>query len=153
MTLQLIEKITSNSCQWSNDRASHKRPLEVHEVDGITMVNVKLDALTKQLERLDMNVVLTSSCEMCDGDHASYGCQLGIYYALEPLNEQLNFLNYNQKGQDNPYSNTYNTSWREPHPNFTRSNETNTSNTNQNFRQPSPKFQARNINPQPLHHH
>ncbi|XP_044468620.1 uncharacterized protein LOC123198100 [Mangifera indica] len=151
MALHLIEEMASNSCRWPNDRASQRRHLGVHEVDGITMVNAKLDALTKKLERLDMKVVRTSSCENCGGDHASFECQMGTHYAHELTNEQVNFLNYNQRGQGNPYSNTYNPGWRN-HPNFAWSNQANTSNPNQNFKQPPPGFQARNTNPQPLHH-
>ncbi|XP_044467736.1 uncharacterized protein LOC123197479 [Mangifera indica] len=115
------------------------------------MVNAKLDALTKKFERLDMKVVRTSSCENCGGDHANFEYQMGTHYAHEPTNEQVNFLNYNQRRQGNPYSNTYNPGWRN-HPNFAWSNQANTSNPNQNFRQPPPRFQARNTNPQPLHH-
>ncbi|XP_044489283.1 uncharacterized protein LOC123213766 [Mangifera indica] len=88
MALHLIEEMASNSCRWPNDRASQKRHLGVHEVDGITMVNAKLDALTKKLERLDIKVVRTSSCENCGGDHTSFVCQMGTHYAHEPTNEQ-----------------------------------------------------------------
>lgn len=71
---QLVEEMTSNSIWWSNKRVNRTLALGVHEVDRISIVNVKLDVLAKRLESLDMKVVLTLTCDICGGGHSKYEC-------------------------------------------------------------------------------
>lgn len=62
--LQLIERMATNSLLWYNDTTPRKS-LRIYETDGITMVNVKLNVLTKKLERMDMKTVgIIIQCEI-----------------------------------------------------------------------------------------
>lgn len=85
--------------QWCNGMFIHRKPLGVLKVDKITVVNVKLDVLAKNLERLDMKTASTPSYKMYGRGYASYECKLGNDYAYEPTNEKVNILNYNQRGR------------------------------------------------------
>ena len=88
------------------------------------MINAKLDALSKKMNQINVNIVstsdLTSSCEMCQGNHPTIECQMIQGLSMENVNYVNNF-----KGQQNHvYGNTYNPSWRN-HPNFSWSNQGN----------------------------
>ena len=103
------------------------------------MINVKLDALSKRMNQMNVNAVSTSdlsfSCELCQGNHPTIECQM-----LQGLSmENVNYVN-NFKGQQNHvYGNTYNPSWRN-HLNFSWSNQGN----NQWRQQAPPGFGSQN---------
>ena len=48
------------------------------EVDNLTMINAKLDALSKRMNQMNINVMSTSdlfsSCELCQGNHPTIEC-------------------------------------------------------------------------------
>lgn len=67
--LQLIEKMATSSLQWFNEGVTPKKHFEIHEVDGIIMVNAILDFLTKKIDKLNIKVVNMSSYEMCGLRH------------------------------------------------------------------------------------
>ena len=50
------------------------------EVDNLTMINAKLDALSKRMNQMSVNIVstsdLSSSCELCQGNHPTIECQM-----------------------------------------------------------------------------
>lgn len=104
----------------------------MYEVNGINHVNAKVDALSKKIESLTITpaatiVVVTLNCEICGvPGHITSECQLlaGI------PSDQVNYA------QRNPYSNTYNPSWRN-HLNFSYKNN----NTLFAPSQPPPGFQ------------
>lgn len=45
-------------------------------MDGIFMVNAKLDALAKRLESLDVKFVLMPTYDICKESHNQYECQM-----------------------------------------------------------------------------
>ena len=48
------------------------------DVDGMTMMNAKLDALIRRIDKLGLNAILASlppSCGFCHGGHPSIECQ------------------------------------------------------------------------------
>ncbi|GAB2290861.1 hypothetical protein Dimus_025126, partial [Dionaea muscipula] len=88
---------------WGGERAAAKKPAGMYEVDGITMLNAKVDALTTLFSKLgNINAVTTPPvsaipCNFCGESHESTECcQL----------EQAQYVNYNK--QNNPYFDSYN---------------------------------------------
>ncbi|XP_038976409.1 uncharacterized protein LOC113461320 [Phoenix dactylifera] len=107
---ELLEEMASNNYQWSNERCMPKKVPGMYDVDGINMLNAKVDSLVKMFGKLgNVNSVSSPvlSCDCCGGAHMSSDYM------------QVQFVsNYNrQQQQNNPYSNTYNPGWRN-HPNF-----------------------------------
>ena len=68
------------------------------DVDGMTMMNAKLDALTRRIDKLGLNAISASlppSCEFCHGGHPSIECQQMEDLSMESMNYMGNF----SKGQ------------------------------------------------------
>ena len=49
----LLEKMASNNYQWHGERNQPRKAAGVYEIDNLSMVDAKLDSLTKKLERLN----------------------------------------------------------------------------------------------------
>ena len=123
--MDLIEDMALNNFQWGgNDtRVVRKQMGGVLEVDGLTAINAKLDALTKRLDKMHVNSVApahapVAMCELCgDVGHTSQVCEVENPFSSNGA-ESVNFVGnqYNQQ-RGNPYSNTYNPGWRN-HPNL-----------------------------------
>ncbi|XP_050893637.1 uncharacterized protein LOC127100472 [Lathyrus oleraceus] len=106
--------------QWGGERAAIEKPTSkggMFEVNRINRVNAKMDALTQKIESLAITptttaIAVTPNCELC-GTHGrtNADCQLLVGIPTD----QVNYA------QGNPYSNTYNTGWRN-HPNFSYKN-------------------------------
>ena len=120
--LDLFEEMANTQSLWSNERTIPKKAGSI-EVDSLTMVNAKLDALTKRIDKMSVNAIsssVSSSCELCQGGHPTMECQMMQGMSMEDVNYVSNF-----KAQQNQvYGNTYNPSWRN-HPNFSWSNQGN----------------------------
>ena len=73
----LLEKMASNNYRWHEKRNQPKKVARVYEIDSLSMVNAKLDSLTKKLKKLNFigfpSQVL--SCEMCGEGHSITKCQ------------------------------------------------------------------------------
>ena len=108
----LLEALTSNNYQRSNARGNQRKASGMYDVDGINLLNAKIDNLAKMFGNgVNVNAVndFVSTCDNCGGNHANYEC-LQV--------EQANFLsNFNRQQNNNPYSQSYNPGWRN-HPNF-----------------------------------
>ena len=107
----LLEKMTSNNYQWHGERNQPRKAARVYEIDSLSMVNAKLDSLTKKLKKLNFvgfpSQVLP--CEICGGGHSTTKCQQGNIFSQGYSIEQLNTLNdFNGRTQRNLYSSTYN---------------------------------------------
>uniref|UniRef100_A0A803MBH3 Uncharacterized protein n=1 Tax=Chenopodium quinoa TaxID=63459 RepID=A0A803MBH3_CHEQI len=94
-----------------SERSVAKKSTGMYDVDGINMLNAKVDNLTKIFSKMS-NVSLISSldlsCDNCGGAHASSDC----------LNfEQAQYVSNYNRSQNDPYPNTYNPGWKN-HPNF-----------------------------------
>jgi len=82
--------------------------------------------MSKKLECLNVNYVSSStpcpSCDICGSvDHVTMHCQVGSPFSQD-VSDQVNYVNYNPRPTNDPFSSTYNPGWRN-HPNFSyRSN-------------------------------
>ena len=118
----LIEEMALNNFQWSNEGAQPKQVGCKLEVDALTLLNTKTDAMTQRLERLNMNALNSSapppSCEICGSiDHFTENCQVGSLFA-QNTSDQVNYINnFDLIPTNGPYSDIYNPAWRN-HPNF-----------------------------------
>jgi len=64
----LIEEIVLNNFQWSTKRGQSKRVAGKFEVDALTLLSAKVDAMTQRLDCMNVNVINSSappSCEIC----------------------------------------------------------------------------------------
>ena len=124
----LLEKMATNNYQWSNERGMPRRMPGMYELDGINMLNAKVDSLVKMFGNLGHANVISNpalSCDWCGGAHLSSDCQQV---------EQAQFISNMNRQQNNPYSNNYNPGWRN-HPNFNWRDQGNQGN---NFRSNNP---------------
>ena len=48
----LLEKIISNNCHWYSERATPKRSISKYEVDALTLVAIRVDALVQRVDRV-----------------------------------------------------------------------------------------------------
>ena len=109
--MELIEDMALNSFQWgSNDTRIMRKNTSVIETDDVTAIHAKIDALTRQLSKMQGSGMAStqnhvSMCELCGGiGHVSQACEVGNPFSTSG-NEIVNFVS-NQGG--NPFSNTYN---------------------------------------------
>ena len=74
-----LEKMASNNYQWHEEKNQPRKAVRVYEIDSLSMVNAKLDSLTKKLEKLNFigfpSKVL--SYKICGGGHSAIECQQG----------------------------------------------------------------------------
>jgi hypothetical protein len=113
---QLIENMAQNHYQWGSERTNVERSQlkgGMYEVSGPDHVNAKVDAPTQKIESLCVSptatvAAMTPNCEICGvPGHFAINCQL----LSETTPDQANYA------QGNPYSNAYNSAWRN-HPNL-----------------------------------
>jgi len=114
-TYNLIEEMALNDFQWSTERTQRKRVGHKFEVDAITLLYTKVDAMTQRLDQLNVNSVNSSApspCEICGSiEHISLNCQVRSLFFQDP--NEVNYVpNFNSKPTNNPYSNTYNSGWK-----------------------------------------
>ena len=112
----LLEEMTSNSYHWASERTLPKKSARMYEIDKVDMLNAKMDSLVRMFGKVGSANVVSNPiliCENCEGVHMSIKC-------MQVENAQF-VANFNRLYQNKPYSNTYNTGWRN-HPNFSGSN-------------------------------
>ena len=75
--LDLFEEMANTQSLWSNERTITKIA-GAREVENFSMLNAKLNTLTKRMDKVNVNAVstLSSSCELCQGGHPTIECQL-----------------------------------------------------------------------------
>jgi len=65
----LIEQMTLNNYQWSNECGQPKRVGGKFNFDGFTLLTVEMDVMTQRLDRLNVNVVNSCApsvtCDRC----------------------------------------------------------------------------------------
>jgi len=87
----LIEEMTLSNYQWSNERGQPKRRVRgKYDIDAITLVSAKKNAMTQKLDRLNVSVVnscaSSPSCDRCGSlDHVIENCQVGNPFAPSPV--------------------------------------------------------------------
>ena len=66
--LDLFEEMANTESLWFNARAIPKKAGSI-EVDSLTMLNTKLDSLSKKIDKMSVNIIstslLSSFCELC----------------------------------------------------------------------------------------
>ena len=53
----MIEEIALNNFQWSTERGQPKRVGGKLEVDAVTLLSTKIDAMTQRLDQMNVNAV------------------------------------------------------------------------------------------------
>jgi len=121
----LIEHMTLNNFQRSSERTQSKRVRGKLELDAISMLSSKVDAMSKKLECLNVNSINSSipspSCNICGSfDHFTVHGQVGSPFT-QYTSEQVNYMNnYDPRPTNDPFFGTYNPGWRN-HRNFSYS--------------------------------
>ncbi|XP_050217423.1 uncharacterized protein LOC126668261 [Mercurialis annua] len=150
---ELIEKLAMVSSNWSSERRrppAQKALMKLDqskEFEAMKAMNASLqsqvDALKKQVTPQNAPVAYVQvGCEHCgDFNHGSSDC----YATGQAWSEQVNYVE-GQRQENDPYSNTYNSGWRN-HPNFGWRNQEGQGNA-QGSNQAGPSFQGGNRPPQ-----
>ena len=64
------------------------------EVDALTLLFAKVNAMTQRLDRMNVNAVNSSApspCEICGSiEHVALNCRVGIHFSQDP--SQLNYV-------------------------------------------------------------
>ncbi|KAL6528076.1 hypothetical protein OROHE_015026 [Orobanche hederae] len=133
-TYNLFDLISKQSARWP-DRNFQKKPNGVLEVDAYSLMLAKIEALSKKVEDISMpnskaiQMVQTSqisspSCEICGAIYTHATCPLVQQEQSSSTSEQVAYAQNFQGQQYNPYSNTYNTGYKN-HPNLSYANNHN----------------------------
>ncbi|KAL4311744.1 hypothetical protein GQ457_01G025110 [Hibiscus cannabinus] len=128
----ILDRISNNDYQFPSSRLGTGRKAPgVLELDAKDSVAAQLSAITNMLKSLQRSnevkdvKAASSACILCHGNHHEHEC---------PSNqESINYVGNQNRGNNNPYSNTYNQGWRH-HPNFSWGNQ-GTNNSSQPTRQ------------------
>ncbi|KAH9770702.1 hypothetical protein KPL71_012459 [Citrus sinensis] len=141
---EILERIANNNYQWPSTRqAAARGTTRVHNIDALTALSAQVTSLTNMMKVMttapaSINLVAEISCVYCGEEHLFDNC---------PGNPtSVNYVGiFNKQNQDNPYSNTYNTGWRQ-HPNFSWSyqNQTAAAPSGQNRPAQPPGFYQQN---------
>ena len=131
--LPLIDKIARNHHDWGNDRQQQpQRSAGVLQLDEITMLTAKVDALNRKIETLTSPPQGTQNAFVATGSDTStrdYVQDSSTYYPYPLEVEEVQYVNRQyQGGNSNAYSATYNPGWRN-HPNFGWRNQPQQTNT------------------------
>jgi len=124
----LLEEMTSNNYHWSSKRAAPKRANGIYGIDAVDLLASKVAQCLDRLGTPPPGSLVGGSsgtmfevgaiCEICGiQGHVAAECQ-STFLGIEHANAMQN---YGQCPQNNPFSNTYNSSWRN-HPNFSYRN-------------------------------
>jgi len=86
----LIEEIALNNYQWSNERGQPKRVGGKYDIDSLTLLTAKMDAMTQKLDKLNVNAVNSCTpsplCDRCGSlEHVSENYQVGNPFASPML--------------------------------------------------------------------
>ncbi|KAH9781214.1 hypothetical protein KPL71_008370 [Citrus sinensis] len=129
-----------NGLNPSTRQPAARGPAWVHNIDAITALSAQVTSLTNMVKAMTsapttVKQVAKISCVYCGEEHDFDNC-LG-----NPAS--VNYVgNFNRQPQNNPYSNTYNSGWKQ-HPNFSWSS--------QNRNAPALNGQNRNLQPPGFH--
>jgi hypothetical protein len=122
LAYKALDKLSDNSQQWDfsscRDKSAHNpKKGGIYELKGEAELNIKIDALTKMLDTLNIgqsinatNTFTADNCSICASPlHSTQNCPSFM--------EQVNAFNDYRKQSNGPYLETYNTGWRN-HPNL-----------------------------------
>ena len=120
---ELLEEMAVNNYQWPTECQNPRKAMGVQEVDAISALTSKVQALSQQLRASQLTlqpIQKAMMCEFCTGPHLSHECQQGNPF-MQSMVEQTNYVGQYTKQYD-PHSNTYNPAWRQ-HLNFSYANQ------------------------------
>ena len=109
LAYKALDKLADNSQQWDFTSCQDKpaRSLKkggIHELKGKTQFNLKMDAIVKRLDALNMGWPICAS-----PTHQAQNCpSMIVFFEMEQVNAFNNFW----KQSSGPYSKTYNPGWR-----------------------------------------
>jgi len=111
----LIEEMTLNNFQWSTKQGQPKRVGGKLEVDRLTLLSAKVDAMTQRFDRMNVNDVNSSApspCEICSSiEHVTLNCQVRSSFSQDP--SEVNYVqNFTSRLTNDPYSSIYNPGWK-----------------------------------------
>ena len=108
-TCELLEEMALNNYQWQSERVAPKIA-GVHELDALSEIQAQLVLITKQLGAANVSAIQTPTpaCNLCRGHTNDNGQDGNIFVFAQ--NEHANYIN--RQRSNNPYSNTYNSGWR-----------------------------------------
>ncbi|XP_022852387.1 uncharacterized protein LOC111374013 [Olea europaea var. sylvestris] len=116
--LELFERMATTSAMGSSERVIQKKPSGVYEVGAYSTISAKIDSLFHKVESISQTTQNKKiSCEECGAEHKTSECPI-----LMQGVEQTDFVQWGQRQQNNPHSETFNQGWRK-HPNFSWSNQ------------------------------
>ncbi|KAH9770116.1 hypothetical protein KPL71_012262 [Citrus sinensis] len=118
---EILERIANNNYQWPSARQpTAKGSARVHNINAIIALSAQVTSLTNMVKAMTsalatVKEVAELSCVYCGEEHDFDNC---------PGNPaSVNYVgNFNRQPQNNPYSKTYNPSWKQ-HPNFSWSSQ------------------------------
>jgi len=89
----LIEEMALNNFQWSSKRTQPKRVGGKFEIDTLTLLSTKVDAMTQRLDRLNVNSVNSNALSPYDTcgsiEHITLHCPV-----RSPFSQASNEVNY-----------------------------------------------------------
>ena len=77
----LIESVAQNTHQWSSERGNIKKTPGKFDVDALTLISAKMEALTQKVDKLSQPKPVPANllCEICGvSGHMASDCQLGM---------------------------------------------------------------------------
>ena len=82
----LIEEMALNNYQWSNERGQAERVGGKYDIDALTLLTAKMDAMTQKLDKLNVHVVNSCApsplCDKCGSlEHVLENCRVGNPFA------------------------------------------------------------------------
>ena len=102
-----------NNYRWSNERGQPKRVGGKYDVDALTLLTAKMDAMTQKLNKLNDNAVNSCApsplCDRCGAlDHVTENCQVGNPFAPPHVEHAAYVNNFQPRPNHDPYSNSDN---------------------------------------------
>jgi len=117
-----IDKMALNNYQWSTECGQPKRVGGKYDIDALTLLTAKMDAMTQKLDKLNVNAMYSCAlfpvCDRCGAlDCVTENYQVGNPFAPSHVEDVANVNNFQPRPNHDPYSNSYNSGWKH-HPNF-----------------------------------
>jgi len=118
----LIEEMALNNFQWSTEWGQPKRVGGKYDIDALTLLITKMDAMTQKPDELNVNAVNSCApsplCDRCGSpEHVSENYQVGNPFAAPNVEHVAYINNFQPRPSHDQYSNTYNPVWKQ-HLNF-----------------------------------
>ena len=118
-TMALLEEMTSNNYHWSSERATPRRSGGKYDVDVVTFLASRVDALAQRLDRVGTSSIPGGSSASSVGVYAVYmTCGIQGHTSVDCYNgpstiEHANAVrNFNAPPQNNQYPNAHSLSWK-----------------------------------------